>query len=92
MALEAKEQRQVEKEEARAQREEEELIEIEEEAAEEAEEELAACDYNPCLPPASDYDCEGGSGDGPAYTGTVEVIGTDIYGLDEDGDGIGCDP
>lgn len=92
VALEAKEQQEAEKEEreaaAQAQRE----LEEQERTEEEAEEEAAACDYNPCLSPASDYDCEGGSGDGPAYTGTVEVIGTDIYGLDEDGDGIGCDP
>jgi hypothetical protein len=25
--------------------------------------------YSPCLPPASDYDCAGGSGNGPEYTG-----------------------
>lgn len=61
------------------------------------EEELRAeeCDpnYSGCLDPsASDYDCEGGSGDGPLYTGTVEVLGIDHYGLDDDGDGIGCDP
>src|SRR5437870_3601181 len=24
--------------------------------------------YDPCLPPAYDYDCAGGSGDGPEYT------------------------
>ena len=24
--------------------------------------------YSPCLPPASDYDCRGGSGNGPKYT------------------------
>lgn len=47
--------------------------------------------YDPCLPPASDYDCAGGSGNGPAYTGTVRVTGPDIYGLDRDGDGIGCE-
>ncbi|MEQ6900334.1 PASTA domain-containing protein [Nocardioides sp. YIM 152588] len=47
--------------------------------------------YSPCLPPASDYDCAGGSGNGPAYTGTVRVDGPDIYDLDRDGDGIGCD-
>jgi hypothetical protein len=48
--------------------------------------------YSGCLDPnASDYDCEGGSGDGPYYTGTVEVIGYDEYGLDADGDGYGCD-
>ena len=47
--------------------------------------------YSPCLPPASDYDCEGGSGDGPKYTGLVHVTGSDPYDLDRDGDGIGCD-
>lgn len=47
--------------------------------------------YKPCLPPASDYDCLGGSGDGPKYTGRVVITGRDIYRLDTDGDGIGCD-
>ena len=47
--------------------------------------------YSPCLPPASDYDCEGGSGDGPKYTGLVHVTGSDPYDLDRDGDGVGCD-
>jgi endonuclease YncB( thermonuclease family) len=47
--------------------------------------------YDPCLPPASDYDCAGGSGDGPEYTGPVKVSGSDPYGLDSDGDGIGCE-
>jgi hypothetical protein len=88
-ALSAREERQARVEARRA----------EEQAQEEAEEaeELAAEECNPnysgCLDPsASDYDCEGGSGDGPLYTGTVEVLGYDEYGLDEDGDGIGCDP
>jgi hypothetical protein len=53
------------------------------------------CDPNyegACLDPnAYDYDCEGGSGDGPEYTGRVEVVGDDPYDLDRDGDGIGCD-
>jgi hypothetical protein len=52
------------------------------------------CDpnYSGCVPIASDVDCAGGGGDGPAYvSGTVRVIGTDIYDLDRDGDGIGCD-
>lgn len=53
------------------------------------------CDPNyagACVPIASDVDCAGGSGDGPAYVeGPVRVIGRDIYGLDRDGDGIGCD-
>jgi hypothetical protein len=48
--------------------------------------------YDPCLDPnASDYDCEGGSGDGPMYTGFVTVTGPDDYGLDSDGDGTGCE-
>lgn len=46
--------------------------------------------YKPCLSPMSDYDCKGGQGDGPGYTGRVEVIGTDPYDLDRDRDGIGC--
>lgn len=47
--------------------------------------------YSPCLPLASDYDCAGGSGDGPKYTGFVTVTGSDPYGLDSDGDGSGCE-
>ncbi|MFJ8582747.1 hypothetical protein [Micromonospora sp. NPDC093277] len=53
------------------------------------------CDPNysgACVPIASDVDCAGGSGNGPAYVqGPVRVIGIDIYDLDRDGDGIGCD-
>ena len=53
------------------------------------------CDPNyagACVPISSDVDCAGGSGNGPAYVqGPVRVVGTDIYGLDADGDGIGCD-
>lgn len=45
-----------------------------------------------CLNPnASDYDCEGGSGNGPYYTGPVRVVGPDVFGLDADGDGYGCE-
>jgi micrococcal nuclease len=45
-----------------------------------------------CLDPrASDYDCTGGSGNGPLYTGRVRVVGPDVFGLDPDGDGIGCE-
>ena len=45
-----------------------------------------------CLDPsASDYDCAGGSGDGPKYTGFVQVVGYDEYGLDADNDGLGCE-
>jgi hypothetical protein len=47
--------------------------------------------YTPCLPPASDYDCAGGSGNGPKYTGPVRVTGSDPYDLDRDGDGVGCE-
>jgi len=53
------------------------------------------CDPNyadACVPIASDVDCAGGKGNGPAYVqGPVRVVGTDIYDLDRDGDGIGCD-
>lgn len=47
--------------------------------------------YSPCVPITSDVDCDGGSGNGPAFTGRVQVIGSDVYGLDRDGDGIGCE-
>jgi hypothetical protein len=52
------------------------------------------CDpnYTGCVPIASDVDCAGGSGNGPAYVqGPVTVIGSDIYDLDRDNDGIGCE-
>jgi hypothetical protein len=85
VAIEAREVREQEREE----REYEDALQEEEELG--AEE----CDpsYSGCLDPSAiDYDCEGGSGDGPLYTGTVEVVGDDHYELDDDGDGIGCDP
>jgi hypothetical protein len=46
-----------------------------------------------CLDPsASDYDCAGGSGDGPKYVqGPIQVVGDDHFGLDRDGDGVGCE-
>jgi len=49
--------------------------------------------YDPCLPDyGSDYDCAGGTGDGPYYSGNVNVQrGMDIYDLDRDGDGLGCE-
>ncbi|WP_422746329.1 hypothetical protein ACN27E_01825 [Mycobacterium sp. WMMD1722] len=54
-----------------------------------------SCDPNysgPCVPIASDVDCAGGSGNGPAYvSGPVTVVGNDIYGLDRDGNGTGCE-
>lgn len=52
------------------------------------------CDpnYSGCVPIASDVDCAGGSGNGPAYVaGPIRVIGSDIYGLDRDGNGIACE-
>ncbi|MCW2814105.1 MAG: hypothetical protein JWN84_1560 [Nocardioides sp.] len=45
-----------------------------------------------CVPIASDVDCAGGSGNGPAYVdGPVYVVGDDVYGLDSDGDGVACE-
>lgn len=53
------------------------------------------CDSNyegPCVPIARDVDCEGGSGDGPEYvSGPVYVVGNDIYRLDNNNDGVGCE-
>ncbi|CAN5187153.1 hypothetical protein BH09PAT3_BH09PAT3_3900 [soil metagenome] len=53
------------------------------------------CDPNysgACVPVASDVDCGSGSGNGPAYVyGVVTVIGTDIYGLDANHNGLGCE-
>lgn len=54
------------------------------------------CDPNyadACVPIASDVDCGGGSGNGPAYFhGVARVVGADIYDLDRDGDGLACEP
>jgi len=54
------------------------------------------CDSNyegACVPIASDVDCAGGSGNGPAYVrGPVRVVGNDIYELDREGDGVACEP
>ncbi|BBX68666.1 hypothetical protein MPSYJ_21270 [Mycolicibacterium psychrotolerans] len=53
------------------------------------------CDPNysgACVPIASDVDCAGGSGNGPAYVqGPVTVAGSDVYGLDRDGNGTACE-
>lgn len=53
------------------------------------------CDPNytgACVPIDSDVDCAGGGGNGPSYVhGPVTVVGSDIYDLDRDGDGVGCD-
>jgi hypothetical protein len=54
----------------------------------------SGCDpnYSGCVPIASDVDCAGGRGNGPAYvSGPVRVIGSDVYGLDNDHDGFGCE-
>ena len=49
-----------------------------------------------CVSIASDVDCAGGSGNGPAYVrGAVYVVGPDVYGvdldLDRDGDRVACE-
>ena len=53
------------------------------------------CDPNyagACLDPTSvDYDCAGGNGNGPDYTGPVRSVGSDPFDLDRDHDGIGCE-
>jgi hypothetical protein len=84
------------KAQASAHRERQRQQELEAQAAQAAPEPepAASChpSYDPCLDPnASDYDCEGGSGDGPEYTGFVTVKGPDDYDLDSDGDGTGCE-
>ena len=39
-----------------------------------------------------DYDCAGGSGNGPNYvSGPIRVRPPDPFGLDADGDGVGCE-
>ncbi len=48
--------------------------------------------YSGCLNPnASDYDCAGGSGNGPYYTGPVRVLGADVFDLDRDNNGMACE-
>jgi hypothetical protein len=46
-----------------------------------------------CLDPnASDYDCAGGSGNGPRYVeGPIRVRPPDPFDLDREGDGWGCE-
>lgn len=55
----------------------------------------SGCDPNysgGCVPIDSDVDCAGGSGNGPSYVqGPVSVVGSDIYDLDADHDGLGCE-
>ncbi len=39
-----------------------------------------------------DYDCAGGSGNGPNYVeGPIRVLPPDPFDLDRDGDGVGCE-
>ena len=41
---------------------------------------------------AGDYDCAGGSGNGPNYVrGPIQVLPPDPFDLDRDGDGVGCE-
>lgn len=48
--------------------------------------------YSGCLMMnTGDYDCAGGSGNGPNYIGTVQVYGSDPFDLDRDGNGWGCE-
>lgn len=47
--------------------------------------------YWPCVPRGEDLNCAGSGGDGPFLLGPVYVITADPYGLDTDGDGIGCE-
>lgn len=45
--------------------------------------------YVPCLPVVDDLDCTEVRAMGAA---PVDVVGEDLYGLDADHDGIGCEP
>jgi hypothetical protein len=70
--------------------------EREREAAAAASSSESSCDSSysgDCLDPgASDYDCAGGSGDGPEYAqGPIQVVGDDHFDLDRDGDGTACE-
>lgn len=48
--------------------------------------------YSGCLEMnVGDYDCASGSGNGPNYTGAVQVYGSDPFDLDRDNDGWGCE-
>lgn len=56
----------------------------------------STCDPNysgACLKPnVEDYDCAGGSGNGPYYVeGPIRVVGDDHYRLDSDHDGTACE-
>lgn len=44
------------------------------------------------MPIASDVEYAGGSGNGlVCVAGPVYIVGTDIYDLDRDGDGVACE-
>jgi hypothetical protein len=88
--LARQEQRRLAAEQRRQERIERELEEAEPPPAESG----GGCDpnYGGCVPVASDVDCDGGSGDGPEYvSGPLPVTGSDVYGLDSDGDGTACE-
>lgn len=94
-AIEARELREREREEREEQRQsEDEQRELEKAEKENAE--LTACDPNyegECLKDGiGDYDCAGGDGNGPNYVySPVTVVGVDVFGLDANGNGIGCE-
>ena len=46
-----------------------------------------------CIPVgAADYDCAGGTGNGPNYIqGPIRVLPPDPHSFDGDGDGVGCE-
>jgi hypothetical protein len=94
-----KEEREYQAQVQREEREYERALEREEHEAAlavEKAEEAEACDPNyegACLHEGiGDYDCAGGSGDGPNYvSGPIYVVGYDEFGLDSDGDGVACE-
>lgn len=49
--------------------------------------------YSACLKPdAVDYDCEGGTGNGPLFVkGPLQVLGDDVFGLDRNGNLTACE-
>ncbi len=47
--------------------------------------------YWPCVPRVEDVDCLGQSNGPVLIGGPVEIITSDPYKLDDDGDGIGCE-
>lgn len=85
-----------ERQEARRRGEEERKATEEAERAERQQARAEACDPSyegECLKDGiGDYDCAGGSGNGPNYVySEVRVVGPDVFGLDANGNGIGCE-